>query len=767
MAAGIFIASFTSPAALAQGESSLSIDRVAVGIGGAYKVGHWTAISIDITTAEPGPVEMMVEAPDPDGNWVGLPAVRRELPVAGKHHFETLFKVGQLRNALRVEVRDSHGKTFQWSSQGENVELPAPVRQTAFFVATLGHPSGWRQLHEESEAEFVGSTSKKPSQTGFRLIELDSFEALPTDIAAYQSLDLLVISGRYDIDAKRSDVLRQWVRLGGHLIVSVGKDPAGFQSSVLQSWIPVSVAGGLSVREVGGLEGFAGRGTRLLQAAGSTIPTAKLEVRDGVILAAGLDAPFVVRSAVGAGRVTMVAVDLNTPPVSNWSSADALGRRLTGDITNAVQGRAADSTTQLARSGVTEIASQLYQTLDGFSAVSRSSTWTVMGLLLLYLALIGPVDYFVVYRLLKRPQLTWLTLPLFVGLSLWFTLWDGRATNGTELRANQLEVVDIDAASNTATLTAYAAVYSPEMRRYHVDLLPTSSLAADAEAGKFPFQSTHTRRASWHGVPEDRFGGMYREGGIELGRTSYSLSADGMGLANVPIPIWSVKSLDAVWQGDMPSPVESELTSRGAGRLSGTLRHHFRGELKDWVLAHGRQVYRPVATTRNPRAALAPRQSWSVADASPRELSGYLTGTVQQYVESKESKELQLVREQVLYDKTSRDDGYILKILTFYREAGGLNYTGLDNHALRSFDLSPLLELNRAVLYGRIDSPASTLRVDGKPVEQGSHSTFVRVVLPVRDLRISNESPKVETGAADNASGSAASQKAGDKADKK
>jgi len=383
---------------------------------------------------------------------------------------------------------------------------------------------------------------------------------------------------------------------------------------------------------------------------------------------------------------------------------------------------------------MSELATQFYRTLDGFGEVRRTSTWMVMGLLIVYLLVIGPLDYLLVHRVLRRPQWTWFTFPVMVIAAVSLTVWGAERTNGRTLRLNQLEVIDIDPTSQSALLRTWASVYSPETRRYRVELQPPASLADDGTA--YPFKPVGTPHGSWQGLPEDIFGGMYRAGGIDFGRSAYSLLPGASGFEDLPIAVWSAKNLASTWQAEMPSLIEADLSSRGPGHLTGTLRHHFRGPLKDWIIAHGRQVYRPVANARtNPEAQLPPLVRWSVEEASPRELGGYLTGTTQQYVESQTTSALELVREQIPYEKTSQDPGYVLRMLTFYQAAGGKDYVGLDNHALRAFDLTPLLGLNRAVLYGRIDGPAASVRINGSEVSPDRHATYVRIVLPVQSTR--------------------------------
>jgi hypothetical protein len=83
------------------------------------------------------------------------------------------------------------------------------------------------------------------------------------------------------------------------------------------------------------------------------------------------------------------------------------------------------------------------------------------------------------------------------------------------------------------------------------------------------------------------------------------------------------------------------------------------------------------------------------------------------------------------YDPFSDDPDRLARMITFHDAAGGSGYTALRNDPLARWDLSRLLELNRAVLFGRIDLPAVIYRVDGQEISPRQRTTFVRIVLPV------------------------------------
>jgi hypothetical protein len=226
---------------------------------------------------------------------------------------------------------------------------------------------------------------------------------------------------------------------------------------------------------------------------------------------------------------------------------------------------------------------------------------------------------------------------------------------------------------------------------------------------------------------------MYRTGGAEISHPSYAATAASRELEEVPIAIWSTKSLEAEWSAEEPGLVVSDLESRGLGHLGGTLRHHFSGPIEDWVVAFGHQVFRPrIDPKTDSPLPLPPDVPWSPQSASPRELGGYLTGATQSVVESKIGHLEELRVEHADYDPMNRDPLEILRMVTFHGEAGGSSYTGLLNGALRQMDWSPMLGLNRAVLVGRIRTPTTHWTVNGKAVVPDQSTTLVRVLLPVR-----------------------------------
>src|SRR5690606_18476747 len=155
---------------------------------------------------------------------------------------------------------------------------------------------------------------------------------------------------------------------------------------------------------------------------------------------------------------------------------------------------------------------------------------------LLYILVIGPLDYFLVQRVLKRPSLTWWTFPLAVLIAGTLAVVTARSVNGSDARANQVDFVDISvtpdpSAPQLARVQSWLTMYSPVTRRHEVALRPAplSAASATADATENAMLASDSEllvppRVSWASVPESTFGGMFRSGGAELGRPTYHYS---------------------------------------------------------------------------------------------------------------------------------------------------------------------------------------------------------------------------------------------------
>ena len=729
-AAGI---SFGRPAAAADeasagaGNPQVTLGPVVVGFGRIYKVGEWAPLWATVESADDRTVSVIVDAPDPDDNLAAFTSPPVQLKARTATRIEARFRTGKLAGDLQVRVVDAEGRMLasrRLRAGGDpSSELEPAQRLDRPLRVVLG------------KVELIEPQSADAGGRGQSVARLASFDELPTDWRAWESIGMLVLpTGKSagggtsllsQISAERDAVLQKWVRMGGHLLISVGNETAEFQASPLARWIaPLIVERQMNERLFSTLEAYAGQAAPLkvsapLKAAQlAALPSANVLVRhtsSAHALAASVPCGF--------GRVTLVSIDLDAPPLSNWKALPAVLQKLSGAAAVAPGSSTSKVNRQLTHVGVTDLATQLQQTQEDFSAVHRPSYWWVMGLILLYVAVIGPADYFLVHRLLRRPELTWFTFPVLVCAGVALAAWEARRSNDQGLLGNQFDLVDIDTASGLRRAQSWFSLYSPEHRRFSVAVKPADQAAAkrdSASASEHPV-------TTWLGPPENAVGGIYRSGAGSFASRSYRITESGV--AGLPVPQWSTRTLTTAWDDTLASAVDCRLETFGAGQLKGTIAHHFDFPLEDCLLAVGGWAYMP--TTEN--ATLAPHVEWrpSGNTVRQRDLRALLTGERRTRRNKNDDFSSDILATTEVYNPVGRDRSQIVRMLTFHEAAGGTEYTGLANAALRRLELTEIMQLGRGILIGRLPQASAHISIDGAEVHPSGTATWVRIVLPV------------------------------------
>jgi hypothetical protein len=313
---------------------------------------------------------------------------------------------------------------------------------------------------------------------------------------------------------------------------------------------------------------------RLAPGAGTTVL-----VREAGEAGAGEGQPVLVQSACGLGRVVLVAFDLDTPPFTTWEGQSAFWKRLQSEI--APNPRAARNNPQGALgSQGSELAGELKRSLEMFEEVPVISFGWVALFILFYIILVGPLDYFVLKKVFKRLELTWITFPtivLVVSLAAYFTAY---ALKGDDLRVNKVDLVEIDLHQpQQAYGTTWFSLFSPRIQNYTVGVEPAPTWVTMA-AGAGPGAVVSVMESP---AP------LVHTGSQSLFRRPYSYAADAAGVERVPIPVWAARTFTATWQtpwAGLP-PVEAVNVVRSPtapGVLVGTIVNHLPAELHDVTL---------------------------------------------------------------------------------------------------------------------------------------------------------------------------------------
>jgi len=491
------------------------------------------------------------------------------------------------------------------------------------------------------------------------------------------------------------------------------------------------------LRQTGAFESYCDSITAVPSPPGGrvSIPVPKLADVRGVVEAEESDLPLIVRAARGLGQVVFVATDLDSRPVSAWTERPLFIARLL-DVKDVVGEEAAEAF-RGADFGYTNMTGQLRSSLDRFEDVRLVPFWTVGMLIVAYILLIGAGDYFFLRKVARRMQLTWVTFPVIVLAVCVGVYCLAYYLKGDRAHVNHIDLVDVDCVSGEVRGTSWIGLFSPRGQAFDLSLgtagisdpsragIPAGQGTADSEEPPATGNNAPTTLLSWLGLPGSALGGMNpRTADPMVWKEPYDFSPDLSQISDMPLSIWSSKSLTARWTAQGHACPRADLVDDGVV-LNAIVVNTLDFPLSRCLLAYDRWVY--------DLGELKPGIPATIGPTSRRsELKTVLTGR-RRIAEGGEGAFRQV---STPYDKSSTDAAYILRIMMFYDAAGGRPYTGLSNGYQRFVDLSGLLKTDRAILVGEAGSnrPAAELLRDGKPLaaEDDRHETFYRFVLPVK-----------------------------------
>ncbi|MGE0375296.1 MAG: hypothetical protein AB7I48_17870 [Planctomycetaceae bacterium] len=727
-----------SPAQQAAG-TIVAIERIEIGIGGHFKVGCQAPIAVTFTGQVSEPLQLAVWVPDPDGNLTRQPSVPESVSGNGPHTLRSLFRTGRIDGVIRVDL-EANGRVLATHTVRSAAEatpdrvqvFPPDLLDTEYWLVLSGAEAYREAAQQLNQPSGPGASLRSGVVT---LIDQNDAADLPTQPGGLDAVDVLAINGAVPLRPPAADAICNWVQQGGHLVLSINSAEI-WSGSPFSSWVPIRDVGNSRLRNLDVLRGQFPRSATFNP---GTVNALRFDLDDGKTVAETRDGPLWVQIPVCFGRVTLLGLDLAARPLSTWDSLPQLCAHLADHRSDRTDKRQGKRSAQLARTGISDLSTQIAAAIDQFPQIEGASSWTAMGWIVVYLLLVGPVDYLVVHRILRRPHLTWITLPLLVCASAALATSTARHDHATGIVSNQVNLIDLDAASGLTRTHHWSSFVSPATRRYDVQ---TPFRDWWTPAGKAAGGDEHSAVAhlGWTGVPENGYRGMYRSGGLDLAKPRYRFSAGLTSLEDVPVGIWSSYGITASQHttiANAASLVGSDL-ERVGNQLYGTVSSGLPLPLEDWFLADNNLVYFPRSPDNSAGSlSFAPGQTVSIPDTriGVRTARSFLTGVTNVRRDTKGKANGSDAATREAYDPLSRDFDRIFRAISFYRASGGKDFTTLDNDALERLDLSPFLDLPRAVLYGRIAAAPAELFVDGEPVAPAESETYIRVLLPVRIKR--------------------------------
>jgi hypothetical protein len=707
-----------------ENEAGARINECRVGFSGTYKVGHWTPVWVDVAGADAlTDAEIEVTANDSDGVPATVSAaVPKSASPDSPATVQLATQVGRMGSTIRVVLRSQ-------GSEIDRADLPSgPAAHKEWALTDL--PATGELIVGIGSVPFGMEDAFPPRDThdgGIvrRAVRLNQVAQLPSTWFGYDAVDVLVLSvgdgalcRELTTDAARMAALQRWVELGGRLVILCGGDAAKeflAEGQPLAALLPGKFVGMTGLSQTGPLEHFSESAAQIAgQGARVELQVPKLADVTGLIEAyAGqqpTDLPLVVRGPLGLGEVAVAGVDLSAPPLASWPGRTAFLHALVRPYL--AKADSSDAPQSLMTLGYNDLSGALRQRLgSSFVNVRTMSFPAVATLAIAYLLILGPGDYWLVHKVLRRPGAAWVTFPLLVvATSVGAYALAGWSKGAASPRVNQVQLVDFELTSGRARGTAWSALYSPDSRRFDLSLSQQQGESAE-----------ETLLSCW-GLTGAGIGGMdARNVGLGMTRTGYRFAPGLDALEGVPLLTASTKSLLGRWTAAARPLVEARLIDENELPV-GTIANRTGGPLGNVRLLYGTWAYRLGNLADGQQFDVGPHldaiQVKTMVARSAGIAADQLSGETE--------------RSTFFSDRASAEE--LLNRMMFYDAAGGQSFAQLPSRFQAYCDLSRLLQLGRAILVADAPGPGRQLAKGGEAIEtEGSTALVVyRFVLPVK-----------------------------------
>lgn len=708
--------------------------EVLPGIGSVAKLGHWLPVTFrvpDDSLKDATRFRITVLDGDDTPSTIAGPLTRTAAGLQGLVQFGRTY--GDATYEL-LDRNDSVVAKVTATIRQEKDDYMELVPSTGRLYACVQPPvigADDQSIVAGLELAFLGG--KKEAD---RVVSVSSLSYLPASGIAWESCESAVLLANSeewiaDLSDGAIDAIEAWVINGGHFVICAGPEQAALFSGQLERFAPGKIQGSAVLDSSRRLEEFCESKDPFLGRRESMEVLKFEEIKGRVALEQG-DLPLVIRTPMGLGEVTVVTLDPTSDKFREWKATNRFMQslmklRLGEEITSAMASRSdSRSGTAVRHSGYKDLVGQMKVPLERFTSLRFIPFVLIALLIALYILCIGVGDWFLVGRIFKKHELTWITFPLLAALFCGIAWYATTASRPSTIQLNQLELIDVDSVSGHVRATNWVNVYNPESRT--VDLSIGASKAAQDRG-----MSQETSRLSWLGLPGDGLGGMlnranpglYRAGYVNEVKLNESQPSDvNLDMQGVALQVSSTRPLFGQWNGKFNSRLTSRL--RLTDRLEGTLNNPFDVPLKDCRLFHENSVFVVEGT-------FAADDDIDIrSDTTEKTIRSYLTRRSRSSDDNNKSQS-------VAWDTRDVNLGRIMQMMMFYHASGGESYTGL-THAYHDFiEMTPQCSMDRAILVGRLADRVSTIQLEGKDADElyDSSLTYVRVLIPVERRDIS------------------------------
>jgi hypothetical protein len=450
-----------------------------------FKAGGWTPVVVDVQNtgrydpSNDGPATVSVETNDSDDMTNTYSAPLPPFDEGGSSSVMLFTRPGSRFSEMTIRIQ-AKGRDLCSAHQQSYTGLDA---NQLLYLAVGSRLPGLKLPGPENQPQYASPRAEISLMT--RVTEL------PTIWFGYGSADVVILatSDRDFVTALIGDqsgrraALAEWVRRGGSLIVTAGRNRDQFAGSAeLQALLPMAIEGPYVANHHAfrWKEGGVPIEEPLAHSDDKPVEFTRFRKRDDRELRVLVDgpeaSPLIVQGPYGLGRVTLVGLDIDQRPVRGWDGEKLFWEQLLLRSGPRIATPTHGNQMGFGRFGgdaADEMLQGVVNRMDQFEGVPVISFGWVALFILLYILVVGPLDYLFLKKVVKRLELTWITFPtivLAVSAAAYFTAYH---LKGSDLRINRMDIVDYDFQTKQVYGRSFFKIFSPRIQKYTIGVTPS------------------------------------------------------------------------------------------------------------------------------------------------------------------------------------------------------------------------------------------------------------------------------------------------------
>jgi len=421
---------------------------IQVGYHNTVKLGQWIPVAVDITNTGPDlDATLEIQATNTAGGGPPIGAAVYQAPVSlaagATKHFRTYVSEDFPGAVVARVVQNGRELARQ--------EAPISNSFTGLMVGVLSD--------QASTLDGIGAVRAGGSAP--LVVHLNAADVSDSALVL-RAFDMIAIDdfASDTLTSGQKNALTDFVMQGGALLLGTGGSWHKTLAGLPNTLVPMQVSGSTvlaSVRALGGARGV-------------EVATGSLTAGSTSWLAEGSQ-PLLVEARTGKGVVAMATFDWTQDSIASWGGATALLRQA---LVRSTYGNSSNSTATgpvMSKLGVgNSIATKggaLSQALGNLPALDLPAWWLIGALVLVYVLLVGPVNYFAL-RAVGRRALAWITVPAIALVASGGAYGASVVTKGTSVLANEVSIIHVATGWDRAYQEEYTGIMAPTRGDYEV-----------------------------------------------------------------------------------------------------------------------------------------------------------------------------------------------------------------------------------------------------------------------------------------------------------